>query len=50
MLLKNLDAQIEPDILLNAAGINKRGKVTELTDADIDSVSRVPVVGDSLDK
>jgi NAD(P)-dependent dehydrogenase (short-subunit alcohol dehydrogenase family) len=44
------DAQIEPDILLNAAGINKRGKVTELTDADIDSVSRVPVVGDSLDE
>jgi 2-deoxy-D-gluconate 3-dehydrogenase len=44
------DAQIEPDILLNAAGINKRGKVTELTDVDIDSVSRVPVVGDSLDE
>jgi 2-deoxy-D-gluconate 3-dehydrogenase len=32
------DAQIDPNILLNAARINKRGKVTELTDADIDSV------------
>jgi 2-deoxy-D-gluconate 3-dehydrogenase len=35
------DSQIEPDILLNAAGINRRGKVTELMDADIDAVSAV---------
>jgi len=38
------DAQIVPDILLNAAGINLRGKVTELTDSNIDSVSAVASV------
>jgi 2-deoxy-D-gluconate 3-dehydrogenase len=41
-------SQIEPDILLNAAGINRRGKVTELTDADIDSVSRALGIRDDL--
>lgn len=32
-------ADVEPDILVNAAGINKRGALTKLTDADIDTVS-----------
>lgn len=29
-----------PDILLNCAGINRRGKVEDLTDEDIDAVRR----------
>lgn len=31
-------ANIEPDILVNAAGVNKRGALAKLTDADIDMV------------
>jgi 2-deoxy-D-gluconate 3-dehydrogenase len=30
---------VTPDILLNCAGINRRGKVEELSDGDIDAVS-----------
>lgn len=32
---------IQADILLNAAGINRRGGIESVTDADIDAVSRM---------
>lgn len=42
-------ANIEPDILVNAAGINKRGALTKLTDADINTVNHEnPLLHDLL--
>ncbi|KAM0716323.1 hypothetical protein Q7P37_007768 [Cladosporium fusiforme] len=38
-------ANIEADILVNAAGINKRGALTKLTDIDIDTVLDINLKG-----